>query len=270
MDDDQKKWLYYAIPALVAVGIGAALYYGRSQRQAEQAKLPPAVTQPETTLPSAEPPVQNPLEETTPPKPLPPLAESDPSLQESLSGVFGRALDPFLVPKNIIRHTVVTIDNLPRKKTAVQMWPVKPIGGDLSTTGDGSGEEVTLGADNYARYEPFIKIVQGTDTAQLVSMYKQYYPLFQQAYVDLGYPDGYFNDRLVEVIDHLLATPDLTAPVQLRRPSVNYEFVDAELENRSAGQKLLIRMGSANAAVVKGKLRELRQAVARQERAAGQ
>jgi hypothetical protein len=100
-------------------------------------------------------------------------------------------------------------------------------------------------------------------------MYKQYYPLFQQAYVDLGYPEGYFNDRLVEVIDHLLATPDVTGPVMLRRPSVNYEFVDPELENRSAGQKMLIRIGPQNAAIVKVKLRELRNAIAKQEAAAG-
>jgi hypothetical protein len=114
-----------------------------------------------------------------------------------------------------------------------------------------------------------VKIVQNTDTAQLVAIYKQYYPLFQQAYADLGYPDGYFNDRLVEVIDHLLATPEISGPIRLKRPSVNYEFADAELENRSAGQKLLIRMGSENAAVVKAKLRELRQAVAKQETPAG-
>lgn len=267
MEEDTKKWLYYAIPVVVAVGIGAALYYGRSQRQAEQQQVsqPPAVTQPETT-PAEEPPVRNPLQETTPPKPLPPLTDSDPSMQESLSSVFGKALDPFLVPKNIIRHTVVTIDNLPRKKTAVQMWPVKPIGGELITTAE--GEQYTLGADNYARYDRLVKILQGADTAQLVTLYKQYYPLFQEAYVAQGYPDGYFNDRLVEVIDHLLATPEITGPIQLKRPSVNYEFVDPELENRSSGQKLLIRMGSANAAVVKDKLRELRQAIAKEQSAA--
>lgn len=265
MDDDQKKWLYWAIPGLVAIGIGGALYYGRTQRQAEQARQQPAVTEPESTLPSTQPPVQNPLEPSPQPKPLPLLEESDSPLQESLSEVFGPALDAFLVPKNIIRYTVVTIDNLPRKKTAVQMWPVKPIGGELRTTGTATAEEVTLGPDNYARYEPFVSIVQGANTAQWVAMYKQYYPLFQQAYVDLGYPDGYFNDRLVEVIDHLLATPEPTGPIQLRRPSVNYEFADAELENRSAGQKMLIRMGSANAAIVKDKLRELRRAVAKQE-----
>ena len=264
MEEDTKKWVYWAIPAVVAVGIGAALWYGRAHRQAEQqANQPPAITQPESTPASAEPPIQNPLEETPPPQPLPDLPNSDPSVQEALGGVFGRALEPFLVPKNIVRHAVVTIDNLPRKKTAVQMWPVKPLGGELTTKGE--GDQVTLAADNYARYEPLIKLVRNADTAQLVSMYKQYYPLFQQAYVDLGYPEGYFNDRLVEVIDHLLATPDVNGPVLLRRPSVNYEFVDPELENRSAGQKMLLRIGGENAAVVKAKLREFRQAIAKQE-----
>nr|WP_298717570.1 DUF3014 domain-containing protein [uncultured Steroidobacter sp.] len=264
MEDDTKKWLYWAIPVVVAVAIGAALYYGRSHRQAEQASQTPAVSVPETPAPAAEPPVRNPLEETPPPKPLPPLAESDPSLQESLSGVFGRALDPFLVPKNIVRHTVVTIDNLPRKKTAVQMWPVKPIGGELAATREGNTEEFTLSAANYARYDPVIKILQNTDPAQIATLYKQYYPLFQEAYVSLGYPDRYFNDRLVEVIDHLLATPEVPGPIRLKRPSVNFEFVDPELEGLSSGQKLLIRMGSANAAIVKDKLRELRKEIAKQ------
>jgi hypothetical protein len=267
VEEETKKWLYWAIPAVVAVGIGAALYYGRVHRQAEQAKQTPAVTEPQASPPSAEPPIKNPVEETPPAKPLPALADSDPTTQEALGGVFGGALDPFLVPKNIIRHTVVTIDNLPRKKTAVQMWPVKPIGGELTTSGN--GDEVTLTAANSARYEQLIKIVQSTDAAQLAAMYKQLYPLFQQAYVDLGYPEGYFNDRLVEVIDHLLAAPDVTGPVLLRRPSVNYEFVDPELENLSAGQKMMIRIGPQNAAILKAKLRELRKAIAKQESAAG-
>ena len=268
MEEETRKWVYWAIPAVVAVGIGGALYYGRMHRQAEQeAKQTPAATQPQTPPPSTEPPIKNPVGEATPSQPLPDLANSDQPTKEALGGVFGRALDPFLVPKNIIRNVVVTIDNLPRKKTAVQMWPIKPLGGELTTSGN--GDEVALTAANSARYEPLIKIVQSTDTAQLAAMYRQYYPLFQEAYVGLGYPEGYFNDRLVEVIDHLLATPDVTGPVLLRRPSVNYEFVDPELENRSAGQKMLIRLGPQNAALVKAKLRELRKAIAKQEPAAG-
>jgi hypothetical protein len=82
--------------------------------------------------------------------------------------------------------------------------------------------------------------------------------LFQQSYQNLGYPNGYFNDRLVEVIDVMLATPDPKGPIQLVRPNVMYTFADPALEARPAGQKLLIRMGPENAQAIKAKLKELR------------
>ena len=43
---------------------------------------------------------------------------------------------------------------------------------------------------------------------------------------------------------------------------VFYEYADPKLESRSAGQKLLLRMGPGNEALLKAKLRELRKAVA--------
>jgi hypothetical protein len=45
--------------------------------------------------------------------------------------------------------------------------------------------------------------------------------------------------------------------VHLVQPSVLYRYADERLEKLSAGQKLLIRMGPANAAVIKAKLREI-------------
>jgi hypothetical protein len=103
-----------------------------------------------------------------------------------------------------------------------------------------------------------MKVVQASDPRTVAAVYFRLYPLFQQAYEDLGYPGMYFNDRLVQVIDDLLQTPDVRGPVRLVQPKVFYEYADPSLEKLSAGQKLLLRMGSANAAVVKGKLRELR------------
>jgi hypothetical protein len=96
------------------------------------------------------------------------------------------------------------------------------------------------------------------DVKKLVAVYVHFYPLFQQAYKDLGYPTGYFNDRLVEVIDHLLDAPDVQGPVKLIRPSVMYRFADPELEALSAGQKNMVRMGSENSARIKAKLKEIR------------
>lgn len=258
MNDEQRKWVYWAIPVVVVIGLGVALYYARTHKPAPEEPVAQA-----EAPPSEEPQIRHPIDEAKEEEqPLPPLDESDVAVQESLSGIFGRTLEPFLAPNDIIRNVVTTIDNLPRKKVAVQRRPLKPTPGELVTSGP---EGLTLSEQNFARYEPLVKIVQGADAGLAATLYRRYYPLFQQAYVDLGYPDGYFNDRLVEVIDHLLASPDVQGPIRLTHPSVHYEFADPTLEELSAGQKLLIRMGPQNAAGIKAKLRELRAAVANEE-----
>src|SRR5262245_38014213 len=94
------KWLWWAVPIVVIAGLGGALYYGRQHKQqeavVEQVKTPPAA-------PTAETPQHNPIEpaaETA--APLPELNASDTAVQESLGGLFGRPLENFLVPKNIV------------------------------------------------------------------------------------------------------------------------------------------------------------------------
>jgi hypothetical protein len=116
----------------------------------------------------------------------------------------------------------------------------------------------TLSAANFERYAALMKVVQTADPRTVATVYFRLYPLFQQAYEDLGYPGMYFNDRLVQVIDNLLDTPDVKGPIRLVQPKVFYQYADPSLENRSAGQKLLLRMGSANEAIIKDKLRQLR------------
>jgi hypothetical protein len=105
-------------------------------------------------------------------------------------------------------------------------------------------------------------MVEALDADSTVALYKRLYPQFQAAYENLGNPDGYFNDRVVEVIDHLLAAPAAPATIALTRPNVYYEFADPALENESAGRKLLLRMGPGNAARVQAKLREIRAGIA--------
>lgn len=258
MNEDAKRWLYWAIPIVVVIGAGVALYFARKGNVPEPAPVA------QTQAPAVAPPVQHPIQDVADEKALPALADSDSEVQDSLLGAFGRSIEQVLVPKDIVRHVVVTVDNLPRKKTAVQLWPVKPVGGELTVA---PGGEPTLSPDNAARYEPFIKIVKNADPAQLGGVYRRFYPLFQQAYVDLGYPDGYFNDRLVEVIDHLLATPEVAGPIKLTQPGVFYQYADPSIEERSSGQKLMIRLGSGNAAIVKDKLRALRKEVTKQSAA---
>jgi hypothetical protein len=125
----------------------------------------------------------------------------------------------------------------------------------------GSEDAHEIASENYLRYAPIVAVVKRVDAQTLVAFYRGLQPLFQQAYEELGNPNGSFNARLLAVIDHLLQTPDVAQPVLLVQPSVVYKYSDPQLEGRSAGQKLLIRMGPANAGVMKAKLREIRSAL---------
>jgi hypothetical protein len=161
-----------------------------------------------------------------------------------------------VLPTQLIRRIVATVDNLPREVAPQRMIPLKAVPGAFVVKG--GGEEATLDAANFARYAPFVRVLEALDSRALVSSYAGAYPLFQRAYRELGFPEGHFNDRLIEAIDDMLAAPEVEGPIALMRPKVLYEFADPDLETRPAGQKVMIRMGSANAARVKAKLREIR------------
>ncbi len=134
--------------------------------------------------------------------------------------------------------------------------PVKRVDGAFAIKGN--NEQATIAPKNAARYEKYIKLAEAVDSQKLAAFYFKYYPLFQQAYRELGYPKSHFNDRLVEVIDHLLAAPELKTPVALTRPKVLYLYADPEIEKRSSGEKILMRM--VGRVIVK--LREIRAAIA--------
>lgn len=255
---DKAFWWVAPIVILAAAGGGAYYYFHTRPHNAEsQAKT----TAPPRAAAQQEAVVHNPVPNVTAAQALPVLNESDAPLREALEQLLGDvSVKQMLVPDDIVRHVVVTIDNLPRQKVAVEKRPVKAVRGQMPVVE--AADVITLSDENYARYAPFVQLVRNTDTRALADLYFHFYPLFQQAYENLGYPGLYFNDRLVAVIDNLLATPDLTGPIKLVQPRVFYEFADPKLEALPAGQKVLIRMGHANAVAVKAKLRELRNAVA--------
>jgi hypothetical protein len=257
-----RRKVIWGSAAIVVLGVAGAVFYYRYHAAvpAPPPQVEPAHPAPPPPETATEPAIRNPVPAASDNKPLPALNDSDPEVRDSLTGLLGaRSVSQFLVPENIVRHVVVTVDNLPRKKVAVDLRPVKPTpGGTVTVT---QGDIVTLGSANFDRYAPLIKVVRNTDMSTLATLYFRMYPLFQQSYEDLGYPGQYFNDRLVEVIDDMLRTPEIAGPIQLTQPKVFYEYADPKLESLSAGQKLMLRMGPANEAIMKAKLREFRKAI---------
>jgi Protein of unknown function (DUF3014) len=248
----KTAWLVAAVVA-VAIAVGGWFWYS-SREAAPVAPVPVAAPAPP---PPSEAQVSHPIPAEADAAALPALNDSDPVAHDSLAGVIGREpVEQFLVPQNIVRHIVVTVDNLPRKKLAVELRPLKPTPGQTVTATQ--GDLTTLSPANFERYAPLMRVLEKTDVQALAVVYQRLYPLFQQAYEDLGYPGKYFNDRLVEVIDQLLQTPEITTPIELTQPKVFYEYADPDLESRPAGQKLLIRMGPVNERLIKAKLRDFR------------
>jgi hypothetical protein len=261
-DTPRRKLLWWVGGLVIVAAIGFGVWYRWLSGYFAPAPPPVVHQAPPPPAPSTQAPVSNPIPAANPNTALPALNDSDQLVEDSLAGVIGHSpLEAFLEPQNIVRHIVVTVDNLPRKKLAVELRPLKPTPGQTVTSTQ--GDMVVLSEANFARYTPLVRVVQAADMKALAVVYEHLYPLFQQAYEELGYPGKYFNDRLVEVIDHLLETPEVPAPIPLAQPKVFYTYADPALEARSAGQKLLIRMGPANARAIKAKLREFRDQIAK-------
>ena len=70
-----------------------------------------------------------------------------------------------------------------------------------------SGDTLMLDAANAQRYQPYVALAQAADAQTVAAVYFRFYPLLQQAYQALGYPHGYFNERVIRVLAHLRAAP---------------------------------------------------------------
>ena len=216
---------------------------------------------------ASEPAIKHPIDVSS----ATPLPSAPLDVETALIDLFGRktVLSMFQL-QDFPRRLVATVDNLGRSRAPARLWPVNPVGGRFVVQGEGGAEVVS--ADNGLRYTPHVLLIETVDLRRLVAVYRRLYPLLQQAYEEIGFPKHYFNDRLVDVIDQLLATPDVSGqvkvhlpvingPVQPERPWLLYEFDDPDLQSLSSGQRILLRMGPVNEHRVKVKLAEIRRLV---------
>ncbi len=271
-------WLLVA----VALGVGAGWWFwGRPGAEpvlgaqatgaAPAPQQAPSAAAPEGA-PAPEEPLHHPVEEIEAP-PAPPL-ESPQELEAAVQQLLGAQQSAaFLQLDDFARRVVATIDNLAREQAPERLWPVQPTPGRFTADGPADAQVQTIAADNASRYRPFVAFAEGVPLDAAVQLYVRLYPLLQAAYEELGYPGRHFNDRLVAVLDHLLATPEPSGPLAVQltrvagevpstRPWVRYEFADPKLQALSSGQKMLLRMGPENARRLKAVLAGVRQRVA--------
>ena len=278
-----KTWLIVIVLVVLAA---LAYYFYQAQTSvpeppvvAEQAppELPEPVAEPEP-LPEPEPvspPPMEAMEEPAPAvEPLPPLEQSDPLAEESLQAVLSEdSVQRYFDVENLIPRAVAMVDALAARQVPGPVMVVRPPPGEFEATADEQPEQVirnqqgdpipqyVLDPVNYERYDDYVRMLEAVEPQQAAALFERNYPLFQEAFRQMGYSDAEFEQRLLTVIDELLATPEVERPVRLIKPEAYYLFADPQLEALSAGQKILVRMGPENAARVKAKLREIRAAL---------
>lgn len=257
------------IVAAVLIAAGGYLYMKYQDRP-----VPPAPVVVEEAPPAeADALVRNPLPEPAPlpepdpftallPDPLPALDASDAVMLKLAEFLLGQPeLLALIVPQEVIRRIVITVETLPTRSVPQNRLPLTPPEGRFLAVKD--GEAWVIDGANFARYGRHAALMGRLDARRVVDAYVHLYPLFQNAYRELGNPKAYFNDRLILAIDDLLATPEVRGPLRLIQPTVFYQYADPQIEALSAGQRLLLRMGPANAAAIKEKLAELRRELLR-------
>jgi hypothetical protein len=254
--------------AVLAIAIAAGLWWQSRSPAPPAPEAAPSVARapaPAASVAGSEPAVRYPIE--------PAAAErsaSPPDVASTLDDLFGsRVVKSTFQLDDFARRFVATVDNLGRSTASPRLWPVNPAPGHLLVDAAADGSGASISTANAARYAPFVTLIEGVDLGRAVAAYTRLYPLFQHAYEELGYPKRYFNDRLVEVLDRLLVTPEPSSPPNIHLPAINgpsqperpwllYEFDDPALQSLTAGQKILVRMGVANERRVKARLVELR------------
>ena len=266
-------WIVVLVVLLLAAAAG--WWYWNQQRSLPHATVltqPPVPDlPPEPPAPPPEPPQatgpKNPI--ALPPDARQPSPNANKEVESALDGLLGkRSVTSFLQVDAFAQRFVATVDNLPREEAPSKLWPLNPTPERFGVEGQGDAQSISQA--NAERYTPMVNFVESVNTDSAVSLYTKLYPVFQKAYEELGYPDRYFNDRLVEVIDHLLKAPEPSATVRMvitevkgsvpsTAPWTRYEFADPALQSLSAGQKMMVRVGVPNERRLKAKLIELRQ-----------
>ncbi|RUO19856.1 DUF3014 domain-containing protein [Aliidiomarina haloalkalitolerans] len=221
---------------------------------------PEPIPEPEVDVTSEPDPVVIPIpeEELEPVEqepPLPALDEAGPVLVDEAMAA-GLNTSP-VDSENMVRKLVVLAESMAKGELVREAHVVA--GPESRFMVQEIDHQLYIDERTYARFDELATWFYGLDTDALVRLYNRYEPVFEQAHDEIKQPGTRLRARLLDAIAILLDTPEPTGLLALKDDKVMYTFADPELEALLPAQKQLLRMGPDNRALVKTKLREIRQ-----------
>ena len=187
---------------------------------------------------------------------LPPLDETD-ALVRRLVGALSThpTVAAWLTTDGLILNFVVVTTRIASGQTPVA--ELKAIGPMVRFRPRTSGNDAYLDRAGYRRYDRYAAAVSALDARGAARLYATLKPRIADAYRRTGGVGNDFDAVLERAFVELLGTPVAAGDVALRPKGIVYAFADPRLQNLSAAQKQLLRMGPQNVEAVQGKLREI-------------
>ena len=213
----------------------------------------PVVTEIEEPAPEAPPPPPEPVEE-----PLPRLEESDDAVRDAVGDIpLGTAGQQYLIPGNIIERSASLIYLMAQGDVPYKLLPVSRPKAAFPISDDGT--QVVTDPAGFERYDALTEWLQSLDLDSLLSSLEWFIPLFREAWSYYGEDPAAFDMAVVMTLDLVIATPEIDlSEARLIRKEAVWIFEDPAIEGLAPIQKQVLRMGPANAEVVKAKAAEAR------------
>jgi hypothetical protein len=161
-------------------------------------------------------------------------------------------LAAWLATDGLIRNFVVSVDNVSTGVTPARHLRV--LAPKTKFVADAQGSRIVISERSYERYTGIADTVGSLDPAGLARIYSTLKPRLQEAYQELGHPDGNVDAAIEKALVVLLQTPVPTGAVTLKEGVASYKFDREEFEDLAAAQKQLLRMGPRNMRVIQRQL----------------
>jgi hypothetical protein len=260
-----------AVVIIAVIGIGAGIYFSTGKNAptnvdepapavARTAEPPPAAKMPPAPdIPGPPPtPAPEPLPEAAPAEPEVTIQNSDQELRDLLAPSAASALVAQALEANdLVQRSAGMIDGFSRGLIPRKALPLAPPKTTFSTV---EVEGLTyIDPTSYGRYDSYARAIDSLNVDLLVSTFHRYRHLLEQTYSGFGYSAEDMDNALIRSLDYILATPEPSEPAALKRKEAIFQYADPQLEQLTALQKQLLRMGPENSAKIKRQARALRQ-----------
>lgn len=187
---------------------------------------------------------------------LPELGQTDPIVRQLVGALSSHPkVAAWLTTDQLIRNFTTVVVNIANGRSpSRQLGTVRPTGEFVARE---EGEMAHIDPQSYRRYDEYADAIGALDAQGTARLYSTLKPRIQDAYRELGYPEGDFDQAMERAMIEILNTPIVEGEIGLVPKSVSWEFADPRLQSLSSAQRQFLRMGPRNMKIVKGKIREI-------------